>query len=389
VTNSTDTYGGIIFGDDTQALGVLRALAKHNIPIVVLSWESGIVRYSNCAKKIVKTPPPFKHDQFYSKIREVVNTLGLQNWVAYPTDDDSVKFVAEFGKALGLKTWGLNAGQHEMVVDKGHFPEFAKKLNLRIPETIPYNEIDRKEIEFPVIIKPRVKEPFFRIIKKKAITANSRNHLKEIVEQLPGEIPIDHLLIQELIPGDGSHQLSYAALFQDGQPVSEITACRKRQHPPDFGRASTYVHTISDDEIKTVGRQILQKLNYTGVAEVEFKRSSKTGELYLLEINPRTWGWHTIINSSKKNWLNKLHRGLVNQENYELDSTPVEGSWFRLITDIPTALLILKNKEISLAELIKDYRAKPKVFAVWDRSDPMPFFIEILLLPYLAKVRGF
>ena len=55
-------------------------------------------------------------------------------------------------------------------------------------------------------------------------------------------------MVQELIPGGGEAQFSYAALARTGA-AGGVTARRTRQYPPDFGRASTCVETVDCPEI--------------------------------------------------------------------------------------------------------------------------------------------
>ena len=106
-------------------------------------------------------------------------------------------------------------------------------------------------------------------------------------------------MIQELIPGSGrdgdGEQLSYAALCRRGAPLAQVVAARRtRQYPPDFGRASTFVETIEEPEVEEMSRRLLGHLGFDGLVEVEFKRDPRDGELKLLDINPRVWGWHTL-----------------------------------------------------------------------------------------------
>ena len=44
------------------------------------------------------------------------------------------------------------------------------------------------------------------------------------------------IMIQELVPGSGESQLSYAALAEHGRPLASLTARRVRQIPMDFLR---------------------------------------------------------------------------------------------------------------------------------------------------------
>ena len=51
-------------------------------------------------------------------------------------------------------------------------------------------------------------------------------------------------MVQELIPGGGAQQFAYCAFFREGEAIGKMIAQRWRQHPLQFGRASTYVATV-------------------------------------------------------------------------------------------------------------------------------------------------
>ena len=92
-------------------------------------------------------------------------------------------------------------------------------------------------------------------------------------------------------PAPAKSQYSYAGLWQRGEPVASLVARRRRQHPIDFGRSSTYVETIEQAEVEELACRFLKSLNYTGVVEVEFKHDRRDGQYKLLDINGRFWTW--------------------------------------------------------------------------------------------------
>ena len=61
------------------------------------------------------------------------------------------------------------------------------------------------------------------------------------------------IMIQELIPGGGEEQFSYAALCLDGRPLAGLVARRTRQYPMDFGRSSTFVETVDEKQLEEAG----------------------------------------------------------------------------------------------------------------------------------------
>src|SRR5207245_10160663 len=70
------------------------------------------------------------------------------------------------------------------------------------------------------------------------------------------------LMVQEIIPGGGEAQLSYAALCDDGFPLAAMTARRIRQCPMDFGRFSTYVESVHEPGIVEPALKILAAIGF-------------------------------------------------------------------------------------------------------------------------------
>jgi len=385
----TDMPGAIILGGDAQAVGIARGLGPKDIRVIALSWELGIAKFSKYVDVYLRVPPPYEETKFFAALKQIIKDYELDGWVVYPTDDDSVEFIAKFGNELGLVSWGANNSNLRQIVDKDLSAQFAASLGISVPFTCAYDQIDNAEnIRFPLIVKPKLKEPFVRLTKKKAIRVDSYDELKKTVAELDKRIPRKRLLIQQLIAGGGESQMSYAGLYKQGSKIAEITACRKRQHPPDFGRASTYVYTVFDKEVQDIGRQVLKSLNYTGLAEVEFKRDQKTNELYFLEINPRTWGWHTIVQKSHGNWMFGCHQIALGMD-VRLPETYRDAYWVEFITDIPTVTMEIIKGNQDFSEVIKDYLRTPKAYGTYDHKDILPFIVEWLMVPYLAVIRGF
>jgi D-aspartate ligase len=102
------------------------------------------------------------------------------------------------------------------------------------------------------------------------------------------------VIVQELIPGGGETQLAYCAFFRDGRAAASMVVNRLRQHPPLFGRASTFVQTIEHPELEEVSERLLRRIGYYGLVELEYKHDVRDGQTKLLDINARTWGYHSL-----------------------------------------------------------------------------------------------
>ena len=155
-------------------------------------------------------------------------------------------------------------------------------------------QLEAIESDGPFVIKPASKGDFFRVTKAKAWRADGRGELVKRFKEGARLVPPGQLMVQELIPGDGRQQFAYCAFFKNGEAVGSMTVRRRRQHPPDFGRASTFVETIDLPVLATLSERFLREIDYYGLIELEYKLDCRDGRYKLLDVNPRTWGYHSL-----------------------------------------------------------------------------------------------
>jgi D-aspartate ligase len=275
----------------------------------------------------------------------------------------------------------------EWAWDKKKTYELADKLGIPVPQTFNVksaNELASLYSRLPLAIKPAIKENFFYATGAKAWRANTAEELHRHYEKAAQQIKPDEILIQEIIPGDGREQFSYCAFFQKGIPYSTLTARRARQHPREFGRASSYVETVDLPVIEELSERFLKAINFHGLVEIEFKRDPRDGKYKLLDVNARTWGFHWIgsacgVDFSYLAFADQL--GL----NTKQTRAPAGVGWLRLLTDVPTAISDFAHGSLSIGAYLRSLRAT-RVDAVFNWSDPLPFLAEFMLLPYfIAK----
>ena len=185
----------------------------------------------------------------------------------------------------------------QWVWDKRNTYRFASEIGIPTPRTWYPREVkDLDEIdgEAPFVIKPAIKEHFFYATKAKAWRANNRTELRDLFLKAAQQVEPGEVMIQDLIPGEGSQQFAYCAFFKGGQALGSMVVRRSRQHPPEFGRASTFVETIELPELEALSERFLRATNYYGLVELEYKLDPRDGQFKLLDVNGRTWGYHTL-----------------------------------------------------------------------------------------------
>jgi D-aspartate ligase len=325
---------------------------------------------------------------------ELAQRERLHGWVLIPSGDETAALIARNHMALD-ESFALTVPPWEVLrlaYDKRETYAVAERVGVEVPWTLwpaECPDLESADIDYPVILKPAVKEHFNRFTAAKAWRVDGPQELVERFEEASGLVSKDVLMVQELVPGGGETQFSFAALCDQGRPLASIVARRTRQYPADFGRASTFVETVDEPEIIAPSHVLLEAMRFTGLIEVEFKRDPRSGRLKLLDVNPRVWGWHTLggaagVDFSYLLWLASC--GL-----------PVPPSrarpgvrWVRASTDLPAVALEILRGRLPLRDYIRTLggRRERAIFAL---DDPIPGLAETpLILSILLRrlVRG-
>lgn len=384
--------GALVIGGDYQGLGIIRSLGRRGIPSVVIDDERCIGSYSRYTAHAVHCKSIREPDAVVEAALSVGKRFGLEGWVLFPTRDETVaafsKARTELGSFFRVPTPPWDSVKYAW--DKRNMHRRLSELNIPAPRTFnPQTLQDLEKIDFdpPYVLKPAIKEHFFYKTRAKAWRANSREELRNLFglavdHSGPGEI-----LVQELIPGDGRRQFSYCAFFKHGNAVASMVAQRRRQHPLEFGRASTYVVTMENPLLDRYSERFLQAIDYYGLVEVEFKFDAREEQFKLHDINLRTWGYHSVGPLAGVDFPYLLFRDQLGQPVKECRASP-GVKWVRTVTDIPAAILGIFGGSLKFSEYVRSL-AGPITEAVFDLRDPLPGIVEIGLLPYLMYKRGF
>ncbi len=277
------------------------------------------------------------------------------------------------------------------VWDKRNTYELAAELGIPTPRTWTLRGGDTDELvdgDGPFAVKPAIKEHFLYETGLKAWRADTREQLRERVRAASELLGAEEVIVQELIPGSGETQLAYCAFFRDGGPAASMVVRRLRQHPPLFGRASTFVETIEEPELEELSERFLRHIGYYGLVEVEYKRDPRDGLTKLLDVNARTWGYHSLGQRAGVDFPHLLFADQLSQPAPSGLRARTGVSWIRLATDVPTALMGLARGTLGWRSYLRSLRAAD-VESVFTRDDLRPGLAELALIPYLAVKRGF
>jgi D-aspartate ligase len=385
--------GAVVIGGDYQGLGIVRSLGRHGVPVCVVDDELSIARYSRYSTKFMKVANLRDERVAVDSLLEIGKRLSLDGWVLYPTRDELVAALSRHRSELG-QVFRVPTPAWESVKwawDKRNTYRLAQKLGIPTPITHSPESIDElaelHSFAPPFAIKPAIKEHFFYATKAKAWRANSHSELSTLFQTASDLAGQGEIMVQELIPGGGSQQYSYCAFFRNGEAVGKMVVRRRRQHPLQFGRASTYVETVDVPILEEFSERFLRAIDYYGLVEVEYKYDARDSQYKLLDVNARTWGYHSLGARAGVDFSYMLYADQIGMPVSASKSRP-GVAWVRSTTDLPAAMMAILSGDTGL----KSYLASMKncnVEAVFSPGDPLPGLVEVLLIPYLAIKRGF
>jgi len=388
-----ENSGAVIIGGSFHSLGAARNLAQHGVPVCILDTGACVARFSRCVRRFLKCPSTDDAAGFVGFLLRIASERNLSAWALFPSTDEYVRILAQNRQRLSERYFVTTPPWDvvKYVYDKRLTHQLAKQQEIPVPETHnPGNVRDlvSLHLDFPVVLKPAISKRFMSVTKKKAYRANDLQELIHLYEMMAAVIDASEILVQELIPGRAENLFSFVGFFKDGVPVAGFSARRPRQHPMEFGRASTYVEVVNVPELETLATQFLKGIAYSGLAEVEFMYDPKHTRFELLEVNPRIWGWHSIAIRAGLDLPYLAYADAVGQK---VSVGPVRDNvkWVRLVTDVPTAVLEILGGRLTVRQYLASVSGDTE-FAVLSLSDPLPFIADLLLAPYnYIKGRGF
>jgi D-aspartate ligase len=391
IVGVAEPVGGVVIGGDYQGLGIARSLGRRGIPVCVIDDETSIARASRYVRNVVRVPDLRTEDSLLEALDIARRRLGLSGWVLFPTRDETVAAIAANRDALrhDFRVPTPDLASVRRAWDKRETYRLARELCIPIPRTwFPRAEADLAAIDTdaPAVVKPAIKEHFFYASREKAWRADGREELVSSFRRAAGIVDEGEVIIQEMIPGGGEEQYAYCAFFRDGRAVASMTVRRRRQHPSDFGRASTYVETISMPELTEPSVRFLSAIGYYGLVELEYKRDPRDGAFKLLDVNARTWGYHTLGVAAGVDFPYLLFCDQTATGVQEVHARP-GIRWIRLATDVPNAVRDIRAGTLRTRDYLRSLRGVDTE-AVFCLRDPLPGLYEVALLPYLAVKRG-
>ena len=374
-------------GADYRGLGIVRSLGRHGIPVWLIK-EGGHLVAAASRHVCRRLSWPAENDRArIDFLLDLAAQNDLEGWLLFPTDDYTVALISQHHEVLADRYRITVPPWEELrwACDKRLLFRLAGELGIPRPWTVwlsSRQELAALDCPFPVILKPAMRARPSSLSVPKAWRADDRPSLLARYDEACRQVAPENLVVQEVVPGGGEVQFSFAALCRNGDSLASLVARRTRQYPSDFGQLSTYVETVDDPQVAELGASLLSALRFTGLAEVEFKKDPRNGQYKILDVNPRVWGWHTLSRRAGIDLPYLLWLLLGENPVPELRGRTGER-WMHLSADLPVAFQEIRNGKLSLRAYFTSLLG-PLEGAIFAWDDPLPGLLD---LPLFAGMR--
>lgn len=288
----------VVLGIDTPiGLAIVRDLGRHGYDVVGIGRTATALasRSRYCTHRYVRRATD---EDLIEQIREIAAKHSAK-WLLSISEVDIL--LLNRNRAVlepNLQLLVPGPEQISIVLDKSACLKVAGEVGIRIPHSVQITDLgDLTGIEnwlsFPVVLKwsdPNEVAPLLRdasIPLEKVEYASNKNELLQILSKYVrlGVFP----LIQEYCRGTGLGQMF---LTVNGNVLIEFQHERLLESPPEGG-SSAICQSVSLErhaELRARSRELLQRLNWTGVAMVEYRFDQTSDSYVFMEINGRFWG---------------------------------------------------------------------------------------------------
>jgi D-aspartate ligase len=156
--------------------------------------------------------------------------------------------------------------------------------------------------------------------------------------------------------------------------VATLLARRRRQHPIDFGRSSTFVESIDHPQVEELAWRFLSSFDYSGVVEVEFKYDAREDRYKLLDVNGRFWTWCGLGGLAGIDFPYLAYRQALGETIAPCRARP-GVAWLHASRDIIAACQEISGGSLRLRDYLASFR-QPLTFANFALDDPLPALAE-------------
>jgi D-aspartate ligase len=278
----------VVVGAAACGLGLVRSLAKGNIPVIVIDTkEYEPAMRSRFARGVIVRALTGR--ALVGELLALAKSLSGPA-VLFPTTDEQVEAVSEFRTDL-MGTYRFSLPRHQTLaslMSKSSFKAFAEAYGFPVPRSITIEDASHlnrlSNLTYPCIIKSAIKNAdYTRLQFPRAYRVTTKAQAATVCRQVLPVVP--NLVVQEWIEGPDSEIyfcLQYRAA--DGSTVCSFTGRKLSIWPPDVGVTAACTAAPEVQPIlQPLTEAFFNAASHVGMGSMEFKRDARNGQFFMIE----------------------------------------------------------------------------------------------------------
>jgi D-aspartate ligase len=392
IENSAENPGALVIDGHGRAdLGVVRSLGERGVPVYLATDSpANAVCHSRFVTRVFPFPSPRAPDARKVEALAALGRRFAHRPVFFSTGDTSLLFFSRHRAALEAH-FRHHVGDPwlmEALNDKRRFAALAEKHGLPVPGSLaPVSRGDLAarlgSLRFPVMVKPAEKrnwEPYPEVARVvggnlKGVKVATPEALLRLYDDLT---PYDNrVVVQDYIEGRDEEIWSvHAFIDRHGEVKAWFTGRKVRTWPIHRG-IGCFVASVIDHDVQRVGVEALQRMGYTGHADVQIKRAPDTGRFLIIEVNCRYNTWNDLHTAAG---VNQPYLAYLDSLGRDVPPAPeqTEGvRWIDPAKDIRALREYRRVREWTFLQWLGTYPGRNRyAFFAW--NDPMPWLVPAL-----------
>lgn len=372
----------ILLGGGANALSVARSLSRAGAAVYAINEPGAFVGYSrHCRRLDVPRHGGQDAEAAWSRFLLGPESDHLLGAILLSCSDAGIRLIARHRHELEarFRLDDSNPDAQIAMLDKLSTYQAAEAAGVPTPrfwvaETRAQVEALRDQLVFPLLVKPRLSHLFEERFGAKFLVADSYDQLLSAFDTV-SDSGIETLLM-ELIPGGDDRLCSYYTyLDDDGQPLFHFTKRIIRRFPVGMGTACYHV-TDWIPEAADLALRLCTHAGLRGLANVEFKRDPRDGQLKLMECNARFTASNCLVARSGFDLAAFVYNRLVGRPQPPLESYSLGMRLWDPVRDFEAFLDLRSRGELTLAGWLRSV-AHRQSFPYFEWSDPLPALARI------------
>jgi len=362
----------VVLGSTLTALAIIRAARTLGLNCTLVDTRRGIAFDSRHQTPIFC---PSATEEVL--LQQLKNVASKAKTVLIAENDAWLRFIVRHRPALQSMFASIlhpNSRSIELCLDKSQFLDWCKDNGFTAPRHYGREEVTRllPSEEAPLLLRPETTRHDLGKSIPKAIEVRSRTELDRWLAHYAaaGVLPS----VAESLLRPNIRQYSVGLAREVGGRIRSMVGEKLRSYPEQCA-GGTYVILSTQDDVLSLAVRAIEALDYFGIAEVEILRDHRTGECFLIEINARPWVQLGLAQKAGLDFLGFVLGRADTQVGMAVTPRPLR--WLNFEADVYGCLSrdtgAVWRGRLTLGDYLRSVFAA-NVFAIWDATDPQPFF---------------